>query len=99
MGAGVEGQRQLHDVLEIIGQHRLALAVRQPIGMQRDRGTASNGEQAECRPRREQRPRRRGAERAGGCLAGENVDDPAEQHRLGELGAGQQQIGAGEDPA
>ena len=39
------------------------------------------------------------AERAGGWLAGENVDDPAEQHRLGELRAGQQQIGAGKDPA
>ena len=37
MGAGVEGQRQLHDVLEIIGQHRLALAVRQLVGMERDR--------------------------------------------------------------
>ena len=32
-------------------------------------------------------------------LAGQNVDDAAEQHRFGELGAGQQQIGAGEDPA
>ena len=36
MGAGVEGQRQLHDVLEIARQHRLALAVRQPIRVQRD---------------------------------------------------------------
>ena len=34
-----------------------------------------------------------------GRLAGENVDDAAEQHRLGELRAGQQQIGAGENPA
>ena len=98
MGAGVEGQRQLHDVLEIVRQHGLALAVRQPIGMQRDPGTASNGEQAECRPGREQRPGRRGPEACGG-FAGENVDDPAEQHRLGELRTGQQQIGAGEDPA
>ncbi len=40
MRAGVEGQRQLHDVLEIIRQHRLTLAVRQPVGVQRDRGTA-----------------------------------------------------------
>ena len=95
----MKGQRQLHDVLEIIRQHRLALAMRQPVGMQRDRGAASNGEQAEGRPGREQRPGRRGAERAGGCLAGENVDDAAEQHRLGELRAGQQQVGAGENPA
>ena len=32
-------------------------------------------------------------------LAGEHVDDAAEQHRFGELRAGQQQIGAGQDPA
>ena len=32
-------------------------------------------------------------------LAGEHVDDAAEQHRFGELRAGQQQIGGGEDPA
>ena len=36
MHAGVVGQRQLQDVIEIVGQHRLALAVRQPVGMQRD---------------------------------------------------------------
>jgi hypothetical protein len=58
MGAGVEGQRQLHDVLEIAGQHRLALAVRQPIGVQRDRGTTQNCKQAKPRPGRQQRPGR-----------------------------------------
>ena len=99
MGAGVEGQRQLHDVLEIIRQHRLALAVRQPVGVQRDRGTAADGEQAERRPRRQQRPGRRRRQRTAGGLAGEHVDDAAEQHRLGELRAGQQQIGDGENPA
>jgi hypothetical protein len=59
MSAGVEGQRQLHDVLEIARQHRLALAVRQPIRMQGDRGAAADGKQAERRPGRQQRPRRR----------------------------------------
>ncbi len=59
MGAGVERQRQLHDVLEIIRQHRLALPVRQPVGVQRDRRTAPYGEQAERRPGRQQRPRGR----------------------------------------
>ncbi len=39
------------------------------------------------------------APRSRGRLAGEDVDDAAEQHRFGELRAGQQQIGAGEDPA
>ena len=96
MGAGVEGQRQLHDVLEIAGQHRLALAVRQPVGVQRDRRAAADGEQAERRPGRQQRPGRR---RSPAGLAGEHVDDAAEQHRFGELRAGQQQIGAGENPA
>ena len=96
MGAGVESQRQLHDVLEIIRQHRLALAVREPIGVQGDRGTASDGKQAERRPGRQQWP--------GGCRtrrrrAGENIDNPAEQHRLCELRASEQQVGAGEQPA
>ena len=99
MGAGVEGQRQLHDVLEIIGQHRLALAVRQPVGMERDHRAAGDGEQAERHPGRQQRPRRVRGQRPGLRLAGEHVDDLAEQHRLGELRAGQQQIGEGENPA
>ena len=99
MRAGVEGQRQLHDVLEIARQHRLALAVRQPIRMQRDRGAAQNGKQAERRPGRQQRPRRRGRARRRGRLAGKDINDAAEQYRFGELGAGQQQIGAGENPA
>ena len=41
---------------------------------------------------------RRG-QRTGRRLAGEHVDDAAEQHRFGELRAGQQQIGDGKDPA
>ena len=32
-------------------------------------------------------------------LAGEHVDDAPEQHRFGELRAGQQQVGAGQNPA
>jgi len=87
MRAGVEGQRQLHDVLEIIRQHRLTLAVRQPVGMQRDRRAATYGEQAERRPGRQQRPRRGCRQRTRGRFAGENIDDAAEQHRLGELRA------------
>ena len=65
MGAGVKGQRQLHDVLEIIGQHRLALAVRQLVGMQRNGRAAHDGEQAERDPCRQQRPRRGRCNRAG----------------------------------
>ena len=99
MGAGVEGQRQLHDVFEIIGQHRLALAMRQPVGVERDHRAAGDGEQAKRHPGRQQRPCRIGGQRAGLRLAGQHVDDPAEQYRLGELRAGQHQIGNGENPA
>ena len=99
MGAGVEGQRQLHDVLEIVGQHRLALAVRQLVGIERDERAARDGEQAERHPGAQQRPGRIRGQRAGLRLAGEHVDDLAEQHRLGELRAGQQQIGEGQNPA
>ena len=52
-----------------LGQHRLALAVRQPIGVQRDRDAAADGEQAERRPGRQQRPRRRWRTRSGGRFA------------------------------
>ena len=98
MGAGVESQRQLHDVFEIIGQHRLALAVRQLVGVERDNGAAADGEQAERHPGRQQRPGRVRGQRAGLWLAREHVDNLAEQHRLGELRAGQQQIGEGQNP-
>ena len=96
MGAGVEGQRQLQDVLEIVGQDRLALAVREPVGLQGHERAARNGEEPERDPGRQERP---GRVRAGHRLAGENVDDPAEQHGFGELRARQQEIGDREQPA
>ena len=99
MGTGVEVQRQLHDVLEIARQHRLALAVCQPVGMQCHRRAASNGEQAERDPCEQQRPGRRRCEHARRWFAGEDIDDAAEQHRFGELRGGQAQVGAGENPA
>ena len=98
MGAGVEGQRQLQDVLEIVGQHRLALAVREPVGMQRDQRAAADGEQPERRPRPPAAARPSWRARCRG-LAGEHVDDAAEQHGLGELRGGQQQIGDRQHPA
>ena len=51
MGAAVEAERQLQDVLEIVGHHRVPAAVRQPVGVQRDQRAAGDGEQAEARPR------------------------------------------------
>ena len=44
--------RQLQHVLEIVGQHRLLAAVREPVGMERDQHAAADGEQPERRPRR-----------------------------------------------
>ena len=96
MGAGVEGQRQLQDVLEIVGQHRLALAVREPVGLQRHDRAAADGEQPERHPGQQERP---GRVRAGDRLAGEHVDDPAEQHGFRELRGGEQQIGERQQPA
>ena len=58
MHAGVIGQRQLQDVIEVVGQDRLALAVRQPVGVQGDERAADDGEQAEPDPGPEQRPDR-----------------------------------------
>ena len=88
MGAGVEGQRQLHDMLEIIRQHGLTLAVRQSVGVKSDGGAAQNDEQTEGRPGRQQRPRRGRSEYPCGRLARENIDDATEQHRFSKLRAG-----------
>ena len=60
MGAGVEGQRQLHDMLEIAGEHGLALAMGKAIRLQGDEGAADDGKQSERDPCAEQRPWRGG---------------------------------------
>ncbi|MGY4329319.1 hypothetical protein ACVWWG_003736 [Bradyrhizobium sp. LB7.2] len=93
---GMEGQRQLQDVLEIVGQHRLALAVREPVGLQGHERAAGDGEQPECHPGHQKRP---GRIRSGNRLAGEHVDDPAEQHGFCELRGGKQEIGKRQQPA
>ena len=101
MDAGVIGQRQLHDVVEVVGQHRLTLAVRQPVGLQGDEGAADDGEQPETDPGREQRPDRGryGCAGSRGLAVGECVDDPAEQDRLCELRDREQDVGEGKQPA
>ncbi len=100
MDAAVIAERQLQDVLEIVGHHRVAAAVRQPVGMQRDQRAADDGEQAEAHPAAEQRhqigPDRNAAPALG---AGQRVDDAAEQDRLGELRGGQRHVGDGQHPA
>ena len=50
MGTSVKSQRQLHDVIEIAGQHRLTLAMGEAVGMKRDAGIAGNREQPERDP-------------------------------------------------
>ena len=101
MGAGVKGQRQLHDMFEITGENRLTLAMREAVRLQGDERAADDREQSERHPCAEQRPGRcdDAEQRVGTWLAGQHVDDAAEQHRLGELRHGKQQIGDGEKPA
>ena len=55
MGAGVIAERQLQDVLEIVGPHLLAVAMREPVGVQRDQRAADDDEQAEGDPGADQR--------------------------------------------
>jgi hypothetical protein len=55
MGAAVIAHRQLDDVLEIFGQHPLAAAMRQPVGIERHGGVADDGEETESHPGRQQR--------------------------------------------
>ena len=100
MDAAVEAQRQLQDVLEVVGHHRVAAAMRQPVGVQRDERAADDGEEAEAHPGREQRDEigpGRGA--AVALRAGERIDDAAEQDRLGELRRGQRHVGDRQHPA
>ena len=71
MGAGVVGQRQLQHVLEIVRQHHVAAAVRQPVGEPGHERAGDDDEQAEADPgadeRRERgcRGRNAGRQRAG----------------------------------
>ena len=69
MGGVVEAHRQLQHMLEESGQHRLPAPMGEPVGMQRDRDAAHDGEQrrnpTQAAISAEQvRPRGRGA-RAG----------------------------------
>ena len=96
----MEAERQLQDVLEIVGHHHVAAAVRQAVGVQRHQRAAGDGEQPEAHPRREQRndigPDRGVAPALG---AGQRIDDAPEQDRFGELGGGQRHVGQGQHPA
>ena len=92
MRGGVESERQLQHVLEIIGDHHVAAAVRQAVGKPGHQCRGDNDEQAEADPgadERRQRPRRA----AGRQRARQAVDDTAEQDRLDELRYRQRDVG------
>ena len=99
MGVAVIGQRQLQNVLEIAGQHDVAAAVREAVGVKRDQRAAGNGEQPEAGPGGEENaeflPGRRHAAR---LRVGQRVDNAAEQNRLGELRGSQRHIGQRQRP-
>ena len=99
MGAAMKRYRKLQHVLEIVGQHRLLAAVREPVGMKRDQHAAGDGEQAERDPCGQQgRQRFHVGRRACGLSLHQRIDDAAEQDRLGELRYGQQNVRNREDP-
>ena len=61
MGRGVEGERQLEHVLEIIRHDGEPPAVREPVRVERDQYAGADGEEPEGDPgddQRHQRPRR-----------------------------------------
>ena len=97
MGARVETQRQMEDMIEIGGHRRQPLAMREPVGVQRDQHAGPDREQREADPGGEQGehvgPARR---RPRGMRAREPVDDPPEQDGFGELRGGEREIGEDE---
>ncbi len=100
MGAAVEGERELEDVFEIVGQHRLAAAVREPVRVQCDQHAARDDEQSEGDPGGEQWSENREVRRfCRGLGAHQRVDDPAEQDRFGKLRGCKSHVGDGENPA
>ena len=69
----------------------------EPVGMKRDRDAAHDGEQRKTHPGGDEGDEVRPC--GGAALrrqTGERIDDPSEQHRLGERSARQREIGGGE---
>ena len=87
-------------MFEKAGQDDLTPAVRQPVGIQRDRNAADDREQPKADPRGHQpgEPRPCGGHPLG-LRSGQRIDDPPEQHRLRKRGSGERQVGQGKiDP-
>ncbi len=100
MRAGVIAQRQLQDVLEIVGPHRLAVAMREPVGVQRDDRADDDDEEAESDPGADQRQQHAPVQLPRAALGiRQRIDDAAEQDRFHESGGGQRHTGQRERPA
>ena len=86
MRRGVEGERQFEHVLEIVRHDAEPAPVRESVGIERDEDAGADREEPEADPgddERHQRPE--GHRRApDGLRAGEDIDDAAEEDRLGE---------------
>jgi hypothetical protein len=100
VGAAVKAQRELQDMFEVVGEHGMTVAVREPVGIERHDRSACDGEQPEADPGRKQdreiAPRR---SRALGLRTRERIDDPAEQYGFGELGGRERDVGGRQHPA
>ena len=99
MDVAVEGERKFQHVPEISGEHRVAPAMGEAVGIEGDQRAANDVEHSEADPDQQQRNQiRPDRGRVGGLGLGERVDHPSEQHRLGELSRGKREVGAGEHP-
>ena len=95
----VKGERQLQNMLEIAGEHRLPAAVGKTIGIERNERAAQHGEDSKPRPGdQQQRQDRPIGRRVAGLCAGERIDNPTEQHRLGELRRSERRVTGRQQP-
>ena len=98
MHGRVEAERQMQHMVEIVRHDGQPAAMGQPVRVQGDKHRRSDGEQAERHPGPQERCEFGPAQRVIFRLsAGQDIDDAAEQDRLGKLGDGQGQIGEDEN--
>ena len=95
MDVAVKGEREFEHVLEISGEHRVAAAMGEAVGIEGDQRAAQDVEHSEADPDQQQRKQIRPDRGCvGGLGRGEGVDHAPEQHRFGELSRGKREIGA-----
>ena len=94
VGARMEAHRQMQHVFEKGGHDRDAVAVRKPVGVQRNGYAGDDAKDAERRPGRERRPYAAPLQRGARPLGMRKlIDHLAEKKRLGELRHGERDIG------